>query len=277
MGAIAAVAATGHLDVRKLAIGQLMVTTIQLMTHYINEYYDLDGDRLNTSRTWFSGGSGALASGTLSHKTAFYAGVICGLIGSAALIVSSLWVPRVFLPGLIGLITAWSYSGPPLALERTGWGEIAASILVALIVPMVGYTMQSGGSVETALLVACIPLILVHLAMLIAFEIPDRFADVGSGKRTLVVRLGLVRGIWLHHISLTLAVCVILWLSAVHWPGSQYSWFGVPFAGWQIFQIGRLAKPDRSQLKYIWLTTGAVALFIVCVGLTAAGFIMRLQ
>ena len=45
-------------------LGQLLVTSIQLMTHYANEYYDYDVDAaVGPARTPFSGGSGVLVGG----------------------------------------------------------------------------------------------------------------------------------------------------------------------------------------------------------------------
>ncbi len=58
-------------------LGQLLVTSVQLMVHYVNEYYDQDVDRAVTDRTWFSGGSGMLASGALSGSMALRAAQIC--------------------------------------------------------------------------------------------------------------------------------------------------------------------------------------------------------
>src|SRR5512140_3022927 len=59
------------IDVGRVLIGQAIITSIQLMTHYSNEYYDLETDRLTgADRTFFSGGSGILPSGILSPQVA---------------------------------------------------------------------------------------------------------------------------------------------------------------------------------------------------------------
>jgi len=42
------------------AVGQVGVSAIQLMTHFVNEYYDAPRDALVAIRTLFSGGSGVL-------------------------------------------------------------------------------------------------------------------------------------------------------------------------------------------------------------------------
>src|SRR5690242_18411853 len=73
-------------DFRVYWVGQLFVTSIQLMTQFLNEYWDVDADRLNPSRTPFSGGSGMLGPGGLKRETAFTAAVACLAIATAAAI-----------------------------------------------------------------------------------------------------------------------------------------------------------------------------------------------
>lgn len=62
---------------------QLAVTALQLMTHYLNEYWDVEADRLNHNRMPFSGGSGVLVRGELSCKTAFTAAAGCLAVTTA--------------------------------------------------------------------------------------------------------------------------------------------------------------------------------------------------
>src|SRR5689334_17508562 len=66
-----------RLDFGLYWLGQAYVTGLQLMTHYLNEYWDVETDRLNQNRTPFSGGSGLLANGTISRETVFTAAMAC--------------------------------------------------------------------------------------------------------------------------------------------------------------------------------------------------------
>lgn len=274
LGTLAAVTAGAKFNITHFLLGQWLVTSIQLMTQYSNEYYDIESDRINSRRTWLSGGSGILANGAVSPRAGLFAALCFALLSLAALFFAAKQVPVVLLVGLFSLALAWSYSGPPLALARTGWGEASASILVALIVPVTGYIMQSGGQVSRVLIVACIPIVLIHLAMLIAFQIPDRYADEMSGKRTLLVRLGTQATLWLHNLSLFLAACVILALSLIHWPGAQYIWLALPFLIWQALRINRFISAPSP--RWGWLTTSALALFVLIVGLWLGGFFVKL-
>ncbi|HJW84932.1 MAG TPA: prenyltransferase, partial [Anaerolineae bacterium] len=64
LGAAIAYSAGASIDWGRYALGQVIVTSIQAMTQYANEYYDLEVDRAaGSNRTWFSGGSGVLPAG----------------------------------------------------------------------------------------------------------------------------------------------------------------------------------------------------------------------
>ncbi len=270
LGTLVSIAEGAHFNLERFISGQILVTAIQLVTQYSNEYYDLEGDRLNTARTWFSGGSGVLVSGALSPKTARSAAIILVCVSLLALVFAGLLVPVVFLIGLLSLLAAWSYSGPPLALARTGWGEITASLVVAFLVPIVGYTMQTGGKISPTLLVTCLPLVLIHFAMLIAFQIPDCPSDRASGKRTLCVRFGEQQAARLHNFSLFLAFCAILGLSLARWPGAQFAWLALPLAAWQSWTIHNYIGQNIP--RFHGLTMRAIGLFAATAGLWVAGY-----
>lgn len=262
----------------RMLIGQALVTAIQLMTHYTNEYYDQAGDRLNQNRTWFSGGSGILSSNTLSPQVARYSIIATTAIALIFILLAGLQVPGAALIGLFSLVVGWSYSGPPLRLVSSGLGELAASIIVALTVPVVGYMLQSSGSLNPDLLLICLPLLLIHFAMLIAFQIPDLQADQSVGKRTLAVRMGLERVIRLHNFSIFAAFCVILVLTLMDWPGSHYTRLALPLALWQALAVRRLGgqpwmgSPGRG---FASLTLGALGLFAGTTVLWMAGIFFR--
>ncbi len=257
----------------RFLLGQALITCVQLMTHYANEYYDLETDRLNNQRTWFSGGSGVLTSGSLSPAAAMTAAKIFALASIAAALAAGFQVRPVLLAGLAALGAAWSYSGPPFTLVRTGWGELSASLVVAGLVPVVGYMMQSGGPLRPTILLALLPLVLLHFAMLIAFQIPDLPADKAVGKQTIAVRLDLRRVVRLHNISLLFAFCVIVILTIMGWPGAKLAWLPFPIAIWQAHRTSSLLRSDQPVPRYHWLTARALVLFALTTALWLFGVI----
>lgn len=280
MGSLLAWAGGAAINWANYLLGQVVVTCIQLMTHYANEYYDLQCDTLNQNRTWFSGGSGVLVSGAIAPATAWWAAVLFGAAALILMTAGSLLAPPLLLIGIISLFAAWSYSGPPLMLARSGFGELSASLVVAFLVPLTGYWMQATGSGAqfqpnlSRLVLLCLPLVLIHFAMLIAFQIPDRMADEAVGKRTLAVRLGLARTVKLHNLSLFLAFCVILGLYAGGWSGALWMFLTLPLAIWQTASMKRFLT--HAHMRFSWLTLGAISLFALTTTLFIAGLAVLL-
>jgi 1,4-dihydroxy-2-naphthoate octaprenyltransferase len=182
-------ATTDGVVVAGYIIGQLMVTSTQATAQYVNEYADVEVDRTVRHRTWFSGGSGVLSGGVFHPRVALRAAWVTSAIATTAMVaMATRSLPATFV-GLVALGVSWSYSMPPLRLLETGWGEVIASVVVAGLVPIIGALAQEG-TFSSELWWAVAILIPVHMAMMLAFELPDLESDAEAGKRVLAVRLG---------------------------------------------------------------------------------------
>lgn len=252
-------------------LGQVVVTATQLMAHYANEYYDIEVDRLAAAnRTWFSGGSGMLAAGAVSPGAVLVAARACAVIAILSGILATIISPWILPVVVISILGSWFYSAPPLTLMSSGCGELTTSVIVAGLAPAAGFVMQAGLP-PAALWLVCVPLVLVHAAMLISFEFPDRVVDASAGKKTLTVRLGPKHAAW---VVIALLAGAYLYLAALAVfstsPGRWMAW-AAPLAFWQIGSVYRAARsPTRG--GYFLLTAGAVGLFALMALLALAGF-----
>ena len=251
-------------------LGQWMVTSIQLLAQYANEYYDFEADALNTQRTWFSGGSGVQQMGILSRATMRRVVQVAAVVAVAAVIVTVIQAPLAGAVGVVSLICAWFYSAPPLALMSSGWGELCASLIVAVMTPLTAIVVQAG-RLEWSLAVVCIPLVMLHVAMLLTFEFADWEADTAAGKRTLTVRLGRQRGAKLC-VALIGMAGVWLAVAALARPEARFVWLVLPLAAGHILAIWWRTRHGLVRLH--WLTLSAVSLFAVTGGLWLAGFVV---
>ena len=251
------------LDFGAYWVGQLFVTSLQLMTQFLNEYWDVEADALNKARTPFSGGSGVLGEGGLSRHTAFTAAIVCLAVGTAA----AAWLvaehgagPPAWAIMVLIFLGAYSYSSPPFSLAGSGFGEISASIVVAGLVPGLGHMLQAGRA-SPLLLLATAPLVVLHFAMLLAFELPDFLSDEASGKRTLLVRLGRRQGAAVHNAALVLSILLAVVATFLGLPArvALAAVITAPLALLQIINIRRLRA--GMPLNYSWLTLVAVVLF----------------
>jgi 1,4-dihydroxy-2-naphthoate octaprenyltransferase len=159
------------------------------------------------------------------------------------------------------LVLAWGYSAPPLRLCARGLGEITTAVVVAVLVPWLGFYVQApagGGGAQLAWSVVAPALL--QMAMLLAIEFPDAAGDAATGKRTLVVRLGAARAAPLY-VALTTAA--FAWFPAAWALGlpARVAFAGLaplPVALWRIARAGE----HRERAAYERLTFAAVALLI---------------
>jgi 1,4-dihydroxy-2-naphthoate octaprenyltransferase len=189
LGTAVACYESGRLDWVAYALAQLTISAFHVMTHYANDYFDREADRLTTP-TQFSGGSGALVDGSLSPVVAKRAALVSaalGTLGACALFAAGR--PVAAMLGLVLGGLAWGYSAPPLRLLARGLGELDAALVVAVLVPLCAYAAQTGG-LDRLALASVAPGAFAMLAMMLCVEYPDERADEAGGKRNLLVRLG---------------------------------------------------------------------------------------
>jgi 1,4-dihydroxy-2-naphthoate polyprenyltransferase len=264
---VAVARAQGHgVDLRRYLLGQAVVICFQLMTHYANDYFDYEADRLNRTPTRWSGGSRVLPDGGLPRVVALVTALVLAALGILAIAALAVAPPLqgVAIPvGMVMFALSWLYSGPPLRLHSAGLGELDVALVVTGLVPVMAYGLQATGFAGAGvLLLALLPLALLQMAMMLAVEFPDAESDAQAGKHNLVVRLGRERGGRLYialtavaYLTLPLAVAAGL-PSAIAWAASA----PLPLAAWRIWRVwrGDNRDPRRFESVAFW----AVALLV---------------
>jgi 1,4-dihydroxy-2-naphthoate octaprenyltransferase len=261
---------TGH-----YLLGQGIVTSIQLMTHYLNEYYDAPVDNENASRTPFSGGSGALGSEGLPRRTALYAGIAALTLGATftgLLLVRETTPVLAWLILFLAFIGAYTYSAPPFKLIRSGYGELIASFVVAGFLPAFAFSLQTG-QLHRLVFMTTIPLIALHFAMMITFELPDYATDVKFNKRTLMVRVGWQSAMRIHDAAVIFAGLAFFgaYLSGLPWRVTLGTLIAVPLGIAQIWQMGRIKRGQPP--NWTTLTWSGLLLFGMTAYLEWMGYI----
>jgi 1,4-dihydroxy-2-naphthoate octaprenyltransferase len=266
----AAVAAwSGHrLDLATYAWVQALVTAFHLMAHFANDYFDVQCDTGARPTAW-SGGSGVLVSGELHPRVALIAALVSGALGLAA---SARFAvagdTTVAWLGIAILVFAWCYSAPPVRFAARGLGEIATTLVVAILVPFAGYGAFAR-RIDDPILTAVLAPAAAMFAMMLCVELPDAGTDLAAGKRNLVVSWGPARA-W----QLTIVATAFAGLTAIGSALRMHAGIAIltllPAAA-AAFQLVRRASGDPRPasmafwgvLFYAALVTGLAALYAV--------------
>jgi 1,4-dihydroxy-2-naphthoate octaprenyltransferase len=170
-----------------------------------------------------------------------------------------------------GFLGGFFYSVPPVRLEGTGYGELTASLLSAVLVPSLGFVLQVG-DLHRLIAMATFPAFAAHMAMLLALELPDYSTDEKFEKNTVMVRMGWEWGMTLHNILILLAFVLLLVASILGFP-----WFAtlaalgsLPVGLFQFWQMRNIA--NGKPVNWTALVTGGVAFYIVMVYLLTLAF-----
>lgn len=272
LGVAAALSAGAGLDLPRLVIGQIAITATQLMTHYANDYFDVEADRANSTPTHWSGGSRILVDGTLPPVVSLAATlVLAGIALGAALLLGLGGRPLAAAVIVIAVVLSAGYSAPPTRLHSSGFGEISAALVVAGLTPFLGYHLQTG-AVGPLPVLASLSLLPFQLVMLIGVAFPDAEADAIVGKRTLVVRFR-EKAARLYN---TLIIGTYALLPVLVWAGlpalvATAAALTAPLGIWQVIRVRRGAWRDPARQDT--LAFGGIALLFSAALLEVLAFL----
>lgn len=165
----------------------LCACLIQIATNFFNEYFDYKNG-LDTKES--VGIGGAIVREGIAPKTILYAAFalygVSGLIGVYLAANSSWWLLVI---GAICLVIGYCYTGGPLPISRTPYGELFAGFLFGSGFSMIAYFTQTGHVTLYSFAVS-LPLVVLVGLLLTANSLRDRVADAAHGRRTLAILLG---------------------------------------------------------------------------------------
>jgi 1,4-dihydroxy-2-naphthoate octaprenyltransferase len=165
---------------------------------------------------------------------------------------------------LLGLSIGVGYGAPPIQLKNRGLGEPAAALLWGPL--MVGGTyFATTGSLEPWILVASLPYSLLVAAVLIGKHIDKIDLDSQRGIRTLPVRMGTDRALFLNQQLMFLFFVFVIILFLV---GRVGVWTLLAFAAvphlWKALKIHSQPRPESAPPGYpYWPLWYAVPVFLL--------------
>jgi 1,4-dihydroxy-2-naphthoate octaprenyltransferase len=180
---------------------------IQIATNMFNEYYDFKHG-LDTPDT--VGIAGAIVRGQVPPANVFKGAVACYAV---ALVLGLYLVARtsveVLIAGLASALGGFLYTGGPLPIAYTPFGELEVFIFMGFVIVGLAYFIQAGALSASAIW-ASLPVGCLVAAILLANNLRDRAADARVGRRTVPVVLGRRVGLVIYALLLGGAfLCVI--------------------------------------------------------------------
>lgn len=174
----------------------IAAVSIQAGTNLLNDYFDHRTGNDEANREFvrpFSGGSRVIQLGLMTPVETLLLGsglaLVAAAIGIGLAVTGSPWVLAI---GAAGLISGVFYSARPIFWAGRGLGEVMVALNYGVLMTAGAFYVQAG-EVTGDVLLASIPVALLIALVLFVNQFPDYNADVRTGKRTLVVRLGRAR------------------------------------------------------------------------------------
>jgi len=166
---------------------------IQIATNLFNEYYDYKRG-LDTEESVGIGGSivrDGFKPGTILAFALILYG-ISALLGVYLCIETSWWLLVI---GLISMFVGYIYTGGPLPIAYTPFGEVVAGFFMGYIIIAISAYLQIG-YVPTEAVAISIPVAILIGSILLANNIRDLDNDKVNGRKTIACLVGHRRAVY---------------------------------------------------------------------------------
>jgi 1,4-dihydroxy-2-naphthoate polyprenyltransferase len=167
---------------------------IQAATNMFNEYFDFKRG-LDTEHSVGIGGTivrdGIKPKTVINLAFGFYG--IALLLGVYICMNSSWWLALV---GLVCMTVGYLYTGGPIPIAYTPFGEIFAGFFMGMLIILISFFIQTGTVDSTSILVS-IPIMVLVGEILLANNIRDLDGDKENGRKTVAILLGKKKAIYL--------------------------------------------------------------------------------
>src|SRR5690625_3081703 len=184
---------------------------LQIATNLFNEYYDFKRG-LDTAES--TGIGGGIVRHGLKPKNvltvAFLLYVIAGIIGVYICLNSSWWLVVI---GLFGMAVGYFYTGGPMPIAYTPFGELFAGLLMGAGFVLIAFFIQTNTITMQSVLIS-IPIAILVGAINMSNNIRDIEEDIKGGRKTLPILLGHQKGIIVLAIAFVISYLWIVLLVA---------------------------------------------------------------
>lgn len=267
LGTVMALAVT-DIDWVMLAAIMSACLCLQIATNLFNEYYDFKRGLDTADSVGIGGGivrHGLKPSNVLTVAFVLYG--IAAILGIYICMNSSWWLVAI---GVFGMAVGYLYTGGPLPIAYTPFGELFAGVLMGSGFVLISYFVQTGTITWDSVLIS-LPIAILVGAINMSNNIRDIEEDIIGGRKTLAILLGRDRAIMLLMIAFIVSFAWIVGLivAGIISPWGLIVFLGIkkPIEAIRAFRIGK--EQMRVAMKSTALTN-TIFSFLLAIGLFIA-------
>ena len=185
----------------------IVALSAQISSNIANDYFDYKGGKDTAERVGFDR---LLTKGIVTPRQMLGALIIttliCAIAGSILVWIGG-WI--VFFIGIATLLGIFAYSSGPFPLSHHGLGDLAVVVFFGLV-PVLGTYYVVANTPPLYLIFLALGIGLWEANILVINNFRDYEEDSKSGKKTLIVRMGLGSGPHLYTLNTLLSIFVII-------------------------------------------------------------------
>ncbi|UOY94390.1 1,4-dihydroxy-2-naphthoate polyprenyltransferase [Ectobacillus sp. JY-23] len=176
-----------NIDLPLFFIMLLACILIQAATNMFNEYFDY---KRGLDHEGSVGIGGTIVREGVAPKTVLHIGysffAVAMLLGVYICMNSSWWIALI---GIISMTAGYLYTGGPVPIAYTPFGELTAGFFMGYVIIAISYFIQTG-YVSADIAYLSVPASLLIGAILLANNIRDLDGDKENGRKTLAILVG---------------------------------------------------------------------------------------
>lgn len=160
---------------------------IQAATNMFNEYFDFKRGLDNENSVGIGGAivrNGVKPKTVLNLAFAFFA--TAALLGVYICMTSTWWIAVI---GLICMATGYFYTGGPVPIAYTPFGELVAGFFMGMVIILLAYYIQTG-TISPISIIISIPIAFLVGNIMLSNNIRDLDGDKENGRKTLAILIG---------------------------------------------------------------------------------------
>ncbi len=246
----------------------LACLALQIATNLFNEYYDFKRGLDTADSVGIGGGivrHGLKPKNVLTVAILLY--IVAALIGVYICMSSSWWLAVI---GLFGMAVGYLYTGGPLPIAYTPFGELFSGLLMGTCFVLIAFFIQTNTLTVESILIS-IPIGILVGAINMSNNIRDIEEDIKGGRKTLAILLGRDKAV----AALAMAFIIsYLWIVAIVLMGYVSPWALVLFLGLkkpisaiQSFQKGAKEPQYMGEAMKSTAMTNTIFGFLLAAGL----------